>query len=1209
MVLPLCDVCGCRHARDRLCGNRRAYRYRGAAMSPAGALEHYQQPDLSHSCGPMHIICPHCDARFWRNESIRCCDAGRFQVSTEFDVPAELDDLCAQPHFLQHIRQYNMAMAMASVGHECRALPGGPGTVILSGRAYHRVSGGMFPGANWTANFAQIYLLDPDDATNVRMEVQHSVLRPDVLRVLHNIMMHCNPWVRQFCQAATTAQPVRWRWDGADDNDAMHIGALIAAPGENRNIIIQLHDGPPQLIYDIHRLYHPLAYPILFPTGQVGWYLGMQSTDGVRMTRVDYLKYVIMRRGRLAHLQRCGKLTLEFYCDAWASAEAQLMEFHRRPQQQSLYRSSSRAALIDQLQHADAADIGVPVRTILPASVVGSPRFYHTLFLNAMALPRRYGKPDLFITMTANRCWEEVVAAIPHGSNWEFHPDILARVFMLKVEALLDDIRKKEIFGPVAAVVWRVEWQKRGMPHLHLLVILQQHIIGAADIDAVVSAEIPDPDADPLLYASVTKFMLHKPCDASLTAPCRQKNADRECHRHFPKPMSLRTTIAGDKFPVYRRRGRFVTTIRDYDGTDRIVTDEWVVPYSPFLLTRYACHLNVEVAAHVKTFKYLYKYVLKPPDSASVVIDEIESYLSGRLLSASEAVYRILGLRLHCEWPPVICLDVHLPDHERMVFDPTASVEELELQSRNVTSMLKAWFQLNIADPSARQYLYTEIPEHYCWNRSANSWIRRANSAIAIARTYAVSPRNVELYALRCLLNVVRGAVSWLCLLHVDGFIHGTFQEACLARGLMQDDTCIFNAFNEIVQSSTSPESICQHFALLLLNTQISEPVRMFDMFAEHMCSGDCTEDNMQRAMLRINHHLQLCNSRIEDYGFAPLLIADHQFNDDDGAEVDEANLRSTFEALQMQLSDEQRCALHDVMHTVLSPADAHVPSRNVFVVQGGAGTGKTLWINCLSASLRLQRKKVLCVASSALAASLMTSGTTAHSALAIPVPTTDASLCRWDARAKRAMRRNHVIIWDEMSMIHYNVADCVDTSLQDIHGNSQPFGGKIFIFVGDFKQLPPVVRGGKGEHATIHKCRWWNAASKIKFTHNWRARDNLSYTRMLETVGLGHQLQIDVPAASQCESVAALTSRIFGESVLDEANDANMILALRLDEAATINNAVLDLIPGQATQAVATDVFPADPIQFTTEFVASLQIPGAPEFSLPLKIGARYSE
>jgi hypothetical protein len=61
------------------------------------------------------------------------------------------------------------------------------------------------------------------------------------------------------------------------------------------------------------------------------------------------------------------------------------MEFHGRPQQQAKYRCVSRAALVDQLPNADAGDIGVPVRTMLPASVVGSPRFYHTLFLNAMA--------------------------------------------------------------------------------------------------------------------------------------------------------------------------------------------------------------------------------------------------------------------------------------------------------------------------------------------------------------------------------------------------------------------------------------------------------------------------------------------------------------------------------------------------------------------------------------------------------------------------------------------------------------------------------------------------------------------------------------------------------------------------------------------------------------------------------------------------------
>jgi hypothetical protein len=207
-----------------------------------------------------------------------------------------------------------------------------------------------------------------------------------------------------------------------------------------------------------------------------GWFLDMRSLNGDKVSRTDFLKYLIMRRSELSHIQRCGRLSLEFYCDAWASHEASLMEFHKRPQQQALYRSVTRAAFVDQLPHSDANDIGVPMRTILPASVVGSPRFYHTLFLNAMSLPRRFGKPDLFITMTANPNWEDIQQQIPANSHWMHHPDIVARVFMLKVASLIADIKDRQIFGEVAAIVWRIEWQKRGLPHLHLLVILRNHI-------------------------------------------------------------------------------------------------------------------------------------------------------------------------------------------------------------------------------------------------------------------------------------------------------------------------------------------------------------------------------------------------------------------------------------------------------------------------------------------------------------------------------------------------------------------------------------------------------------------------------------------------------------------------------------------------------------------------------------------------------------
>jgi hypothetical protein len=125
-----------------------------------------------------------------------------------------------------------------------------------------------------------------------------------------------------------------------------------------------------------------------------------------------------------------------------------------------MYRCAPYRAVHEELQRDNRGHlnrVGKPM--ILPSSFVGSPRFYHQLYLDAMALPHRYHKPDLFITMTCNPCWPEISRAIPVGSHWRFHPDIVARVFMLKFQAVLQEITVSQIFGPVLAYVWRVEWQ------------------------------------------------------------------------------------------------------------------------------------------------------------------------------------------------------------------------------------------------------------------------------------------------------------------------------------------------------------------------------------------------------------------------------------------------------------------------------------------------------------------------------------------------------------------------------------------------------------------------------------------------------------------------------------------------------------------------------------------------------------------------------
>ena len=47
-------------------------------------------------------------------------------------------------------------------------------------------------------------------------------------------------------------------------------------------------------------------------------------------------------------------------------------------------------------------------RIVLPSSIVGSPRHMQQLYQDSMALVRKFGKPDLFITMTSNPNWEEI---------------------------------------------------------------------------------------------------------------------------------------------------------------------------------------------------------------------------------------------------------------------------------------------------------------------------------------------------------------------------------------------------------------------------------------------------------------------------------------------------------------------------------------------------------------------------------------------------------------------------------------------------------------------------------------------------------------------------------------------------------------------------------------------------------------------------------
>jgi hypothetical protein len=157
-----------------------------------------------------------------------------------------------------------------------------------------------------------------------------------------------------------------------------------------------------------------------------------------------------------------------------------------------------------------------------------------------MAIVEKFGLPDLFITMTANPNWPEIQDALHFSYDGKKfthsplnRPDIVARVFHQKVKRLLEVIMKEKKLGKCQAYIGVIEFQKKGNPHIHLLVILDKKeglLNNAGDVDKLICAEIPD---DPEICELMKKYMVHGPCgEKNPLAPCMFNG---KCRFKFPK--------------------------------------------------------------------------------------------------------------------------------------------------------------------------------------------------------------------------------------------------------------------------------------------------------------------------------------------------------------------------------------------------------------------------------------------------------------------------------------------------------------------------------------------------------------------------------------------------------------------------------------------------------------------------------------------------
>lgn len=337
--------------------------------------------------------------------------------------------------------------------------------------------------------------------------------------------------------------------------------------------------------------------------------------------------------------------------------------------------------IIDILRHGeiDASNIGKG--RILPTTFIGGPRDMCRWYMDAIALVQHFGKPDKFLTMTCNPSCPEMQEHLVPTDEVQNRPDLVSRVFRAKVEELKKDILKKNIFGKVAALMYTIEFQKRGLPHTHFLIILTEKykLLTPEDYNKIVCAELPD-CTDHSLLTLVTKHMIDGLCSyLNPTFHCIKKI---HCKCKYPKQLSKQTTKGKNSYPIYRRR-KMETDVqfKRYN-----IVNIWVVPYNPYLLGRFHCHINLDVWSDTKAVKYIYKYILKGHDKiafsiynsdSNVEIDEIKEYQAARWISPLEVAWHLFAFLMSEMTPNVYQLQLHLNGHQYVSFKSNQTVDEI----------------------------------------------------------------------------------------------------------------------------------------------------------------------------------------------------------------------------------------------------------------------------------------------------------------------------------------------------------------------------------------------------------------------------------------------------------------------------------------------------------------------------------------------------
>lgn len=774
----------------------------------------------------------------------------------------------------------------------------------------------------------------------------------------------------------------------------------------------------------------------------------------------------------------------------------------------------------------------------IPSPKTTPQSYWYTAYIQLLAMVRTLGSPTWYLTFSCyDLNWTDILKVLLEADNRgnvsvdeltfeeekylvNKYPVLVARQFMKRVNAVMRFLKAYSILG--ASVVdfwWRVEFQLRGSPHVHMVVWCADTpkfdtAEGIRLIDRVMSC--CSSTDDPSLNELVNRVQRHKHTDT-----CYKKSGQKNCRFGFPREVCSETRFLGPDEAI-ANGGRFCI-LRRQKG------DEMVNNYNATLLKMWGANIDIQpCGSAIGLAYYISKYIAKSEptviaESISKALLEIENsnsdvgrqmfivsmaILNQRQVSASECAFRLCHLKLRDSSRTSIFVNNCFPENRyRMLkfYDGTVfenifdkyerrpfNLEELSLAEfavryENVT--FKSDMKENI-DSSGSDEEILENPRRATYITLLNGSKMKVRKKAAVLRTRyfsQISNREEYYYGLLVCHLPFRDEKSIL-----DGY--DSAYEAFYAKS---------NQLKPI--SGMSIEDFSN------IEREIHDNVRKIvaEKVAQNLTQvRDVNNDETNVPDVNIDHDI------------ISSIQSEHHIDEADLVDMEEDRMTDHQYTTAVSILNIQQKALFSKIAKVVSNDSS--PQVLTFVT-GGAGSGKTFTLKLIVEHIRrLSSSNAVVIAAPTGVAAKLVNGRTLHSLFGLPIerprkkgegsaplkPFTGERLQRERTRWKQIKW----LIIDEISMVSYHVLRMIHLRLQELRPeyNTELFGGVNVILFGDLMQLPPVSRTSVAPYCFYQpsiyagEIHLWKSFSFCELTTNMRQQEDATFIDLLNNLRVG---------------------------------------------------------------------------------------------------------